>query len=93
MGALGRLRKDGAVSARVHANTGPAELGHIDEVHVLEPDLEGTRAKLRTLGCQWMGGDSFAGRWGWVIQGCSGLFQSTNQWGSQRDEGRLFEEN
>jgi hypothetical protein len=227
VGALGRRRKDGAISARVLANTGAAELGHIDDVHVLEPDLEGTRAKLRTLerivherfslgsprtdmllhliqlnftralmenmsilgllaehlhdealspfntagpwlydfeahlpsslrpttvqravqhhpwldllpvaqlrdnlilagesydetqlcldiqghgsertgntgiivwgeswdASGWEVTESFAGRWGWVIQGCSGLFQSTNQWRSQRDEGRLFELN
>ncbi|OJJ29881.1 hypothetical protein ASPWEDRAFT_63338 [Aspergillus wentii DTO 134E9] len=38
----------------------------------------------------WEVTEGFARSWGWVIQGCWGLFRSTNAWRAQRGEKPLF---
>ncbi|PYH90701.1 hypothetical protein BO71DRAFT_333850, partial [Aspergillus ellipticus CBS 707.79] len=38
----------------------------------------------------WEVTETFVRRWGWVVRGCWGLFESTNAWRGRRGEGALF---
>ncbi|KAL4791319.1 hypothetical protein BDV19DRAFT_401436 [Aspergillus venezuelensis] len=38
----------------------------------------------------WEVTESFLRRWGWTVQGCTGLFRATNEWRGRRGEGPLF---